>query len=496
MTRYLLIGTGVAAISALEAIRSVDERGEVSVVSDDPHGYYSRPGLAYYLTGELEESLLFPYQKADFSRLNARFYRARVSHIFPSEQEIELEGGARLPYDKLLIATGAQALPLKVPGADLAGVHKLDNLADARALLAHARRGRPALVTGGGITALELAEGLASRGMKVHYVFRSERYWPAVLDETESRIIESLLRREGMTLSPQTEVTEILGRNGKVTGARLSNGKIIPADLIAYAIGIAPRIGLAREAGIACERGILVNERMETSLPGIYAAGDAAQVYDPAAGKHVLDSLWTPAREQGRAAGRNMAGQPTAYCKSIPFNVTRLAGLTVTIIGAVAVPSPLTPLPQGEGKPPSPLPPLPQGERNAPSPLSHLPQGEGNTPSHLLPSPTGRGAGGEGRGEGDLLAIARGDSETWRELPHAIIAQSGFEVNRLRLMVGKTHLLGAIVMGDQKLSAPLQKLIREKVEITPIRAQLLAPDAPIADILAGFVRRGNGKQGN
>jgi NAD(P)H-nitrite reductase large subunit len=455
MTRYLLIGTGVAAISALEAIRSVDERGEVSVVGEDPHGYYSRPGLAYYLTGELEESLLFPYQKADFARLNARFYRARAVRILPAEREVELEGGARLPYDKLLIATGAQAIPLNVPGANLAGVHKLDNLADARALLAQARRGRPALVTGGGITALELAEGLAARGMKVHYVFRSERYWPAVLDETESRLIESLLRREGMTLYPKTELTEILGKNGKATGARLSDGKVIQADLIAYAIGIAPRSGLAREAGIACERGILVNERMETSLPDIYAAGDVAQAYDPAAGKHVLDSLWTPAREQGRAAGLNMAGQPMAYVKSIPFNVTRLAGLTVTIIGAVA-----------------------------------------------LPSPTGRGAGGspakrgEGRGDSDLLAIARGDSETWRELPHAIIAQSGFEVNRLRLMVGETRLLGAVVMGDQKLSAPLQSLIRDQADITPIRPRLLAPHAPIADILAEFVSRENGKQGN
>ncbi len=445
MTRYLLIGTGVAAISALKAIRSVDTSGEISVVGDDPHGYYSRPGLAYYLTGELEESLLFPYQKADFGRLNAHFYRVHVVRILPSERQVEMEGGARLPYDKMLIATGAQAIPLKVPGANLTGVHKLDNLADARALLAQARRGRPALVTGGGITALELAEGLAARGMKVHYVFRSERYWPAVLEETESRIIESLLRREGVNLYPKTELTEILGKNGKVTGARLSDGRVIQADLIAYAIGIAPRTGLAREAGIACERGILVNERMETSLPDIYAAGDVAQVYDPAAGKHVLDSLWTPAREQGRTAGLNMAGQLTAYVKSIPFNVTRLAGLTVTIIGAVASPSP---------------------------------------------------AGGEGRGEGDLLAIARGDSETWRELPHAIIAQSGFEVNRLRLMVGEQYLLGAIVMGDQKLSAPLQKLICEQTDITPIRPRLLAPHAPIADILAEFVSGENRKQGN
>ncbi len=438
MSRYLLIGTGVAAIAALEAIRSLDADGEIAVIGDDPHGYYSRPGLAYYLTGELEESLLFPYQKTDFSRLNARFYRARATRILLAEKQVELEGGACLPYEKLLIATGAQAIPLNLPGANLSGVHKLDHLADARALLAHARRGRPALVTGGGITALELAEGLAARGMKVHYVFRSERYWPAVLDETESRLIESLLRREAMTLYPKTELTEILGKNGKVTGARLSNGKVIPTDLIAYAIGIAPRSGLAREAGIACERGILVNERMETSLPGVYAAGDVAQAYDPAAGKHVLDSLWTPAREQGRIAGLNMAGQPTDYVKSIPFNVTRLAGLTVTIIGAVALPS---------------------------------------SPALLTAS------------EGDLLAIARGDSETWRELPHAIIAQSGFEVNRLRLMVGEKHILGAIVMGDQKFSAPLQKLIRDQADITPIRPRLLAPHAPIADILAEFVSK-------
>ncbi len=104
--------------------------------------------------------------------------------------------------------------------------------------------------------------------MKVHYVFRSERYWPAVLDETESRLVESLLRREGMTLYPKTELTEILGKNGKVTGARLSDGKVIQADLIAYAIGSPPdRPGVRSEAGIACERGNLVNERMETSCP-------------------------------------------------------------------------------------------------------------------------------------------------------------------------------------------------------------------------------------
>ncbi|MCG2784491.1 MAG: FAD-dependent oxidoreductase [Anaerolineae bacterium] len=427
MTHYAIIGTGVAAIGAAETIRSVDGAGEISFFGEDPFSYYSRPGLAYYLTGELDENLLFPYQKEDYQKLRAHFHRASIMRILPDEKKVELDTSARLPYDRLLIATGAQAIALKIPGAGLIGVHKLDHLSDARALLANAKRGRTALVTGGGITALELAEGLATRGGKVHYVMRSERYWPNVLDEIESRLIESLLAREGIHLYHKNEVIEILGKNGKVVGARLADGRSLRADLFAYAIGIAPRIDLAQEAGIACERGILVDQSMQTNLPDIFSAGDVAQVYDPVSGKHVLDSLWAPAREQGRIAGLNMAGQPAAYQKPAAFNVTRLAGLTTTIIGAV----------------------------------------------------------GGGRDD-DLEGIARGDSETWRQLPDAIVAQGGFEVNRLRLMVGQKNILGAIVMGDQKLSSPLQTIVRQKVDITSIRRALLVPHAPIADILAEF----------
>lgn len=427
MTHYAIIGTGVAAIAAAEAIRSVDAVGELSFIGEDPFGYYSRPGLAYYLTGELEENLLFPYQKEDYHKLRARFHRALATRILPDEKVVELDSSARLPYERLLIATGAQAIALKIPGADLTGVHKLDHLSDARALLANAKGGRTALVTGGGITALELAEGLAARGVRVHYLMRGERYWPNVLDDIESGVIESLLAQEGITLHHKSEIAEIVGKNGKMIGAHLADGRTLKADLLAYAIGIAPRIGLAQAAGLNCERGILVDQSMQTNLPDVFAAGDVAQVYDPASGKHVLDSLWTPAREQGRVAGLNMAGQLAAYQKPAAFNVTRLAGLTTTIIGAV----------------------------------------------------------GGGRDD-DLAGIARGDSETWRQLPDAIVAQGGFEVNRLRLMIGKQHILGAIVMGDQKLSRPLQAIIRNHVDISPIRAALLARNAPIADILAEF----------
>lgn len=425
--KYVIIGTGVAGVSAVEAIRSADRAGEIVMVGDDPHGFYSRPGLAYVLTGELQDKTLFPKTREAYARLNFTFTKARVTGINRQHKSLMLDDKTPLTYDKLLIATGASAIPLTVPGANLQGVLKLDDLEDAHGILKHAKRGRTAIVVGGGITALELTEGLLARGMKVHYLLRGNRYWSNVLDEKESRIVEARLQAEGVELHFHSEVQEILGKSGKVTGVHLLNGQTMKCDLITYAVGIKPRLDLARTADLACDRGILVNEYLQTNDPDVYSAGDVAQVYDPISGRSVLDSLWSPAREQGYAAGLNMAGQGKAYIKTVPFNITRLAGLTTTIIGAV----------------------------------------------------------GQGRDE-DVVGIARGDSETWRQLPDAIVAQGGFDINRVRLLVGEDHLIGAVIIGDQKLSMPLQKMISQKINISTIRDKLLKKDVKIADVIVDF----------
>ena len=429
MTRYLILGTGVAGIAAVEAIRGANANAEIVLVGDDPFGYYSRPGLAYYLTGEMMEKNLFPFATPDFERLNIRYVKGRATKILSAEKMIELDGKNRLAYDSLLIAVGAQAVRLTVPGAELEGVVKIDHMADARHILQLTKKTRRAVVVGGGITALELVEGLISQRVKVTYLLRGDRYWSNVLDEQESRIVESRLKEEGVELVYHAELIEVLGKRGRVNGIKLLDGRTLRCDMLAYAIGIQPRVDLAKDAGLAVDRGILVNEHLQTNDPNIFAAGDVAQAYDPLTGRSIIDSLWGPAREQGRVAGLNMAGRKTAYLKSPPFNVTRLAGLTTTIIGAV----------------------------------------------------------GRGRDE-DLVGIARGDSETFRSLPDAIAAQSGFDVNRLRILVGEKYLLGAIVMGDQTLSLPLEKIIAGHADITSIREKLLSRDAKVADVVADFWR--------
>ena len=263
-------------------------------------------------------------------------------------------------------------------------------------MLKRARRGRTAVVVGGGITALEIVEGLRARHMKVQYLLRDNRYWANVLEEAESRWIERRLQHDGVQIHFQADLVEILGKRGQVSGVRLADRRQIPCQMVAVAIGVRPRLALAESAGLKVERGVLVDEHLRTNDADIYAAGDVAQVFDPISGKATVASLWGPSRQQGHTAGLNMAGQSAVYARGVPFNVTRLAGLTTTLIGTI----------------------------------------------------------GGSEADRDVVGIARGDSETWRVLPDAIAAQAEFDVNRLRLMVGGNRLVGAVLMGDQTLCRP------------------------------------------
>jgi NAD(P)H-nitrite reductase large subunit len=428
MRRYVIIGAGAAGISAAESIRAQDATGKILMLSEEADGYYSRPGLAYYLTGEIPEGHLYPMKEDDLARLGVHLKHQHVIGISPDEHRLKFNNDKSTTYDQLLIATGANAFRIRLPGVELEGVVKLDSVDDARKIRKLSRRARNAVVVGGGITALELVEGLRARGVRVHYILRGDRYWSNVLDESESRIVEGRLEEEGVNIHFNTELAEILGKRGKVMGVKTKDGRQIKCHMVAIAIGVQPRKELAEVAGLETDRGILVDEYLRSSEDDIYAAGDVAQVFDPVSGLYIVDSLWNPARQQGRVAGLNMTGDQVPYCKGIAFNVTRLAGLTTTIIGVV-------------------------GRREL---------------------------------DPDLVSIARGDSETFRQLPDAIAAQSEFEINRLRLMVGEKYVVGAIVMGDQTLSQPIHHMVVNQVDISSIRDRLLQPSAKIDQVICEF----------
>jgi NAD(P)H-nitrite reductase large subunit len=427
MTRYVIVGTGVAGAAAVGSLRALERSAEIIQVGDDPHGFYSRPGLAYYLNGEIPEKQLMIFTKQDWKLLNARFVKGMATRLNPQKHQLEIGSSGTLTYDKLLLATGSTAVPLTTPGADLKGIVKLDDFEDTRRILSLTRHSKTAVVVGGGIIAVELVEGLLARGVKVHYFLRGERYWPNVLDEHESRLLEHRLAEDGVIIHYQTEIEEVLGKRGKVVGVRTTKGESIRCEIVAVGIGVKARLELAKAAGLATEKGILTNTAMQTSDPDIYAAGDAAQISDPLTGQSYIDTLWHPARVKGKIAAMNMTGRKTTYVKKVAVNVLRLAGVMTTIIGAV-----------GGGVP-----------------------------------------------DNDSVSMARGSSETWQQLPNTLSLESNMDVNHVRLIIGEKTLLGAMVMGEQKLSLPLQEMISSKLDITPVR-HLLKPGAPLGQVVMDF----------
>ncbi len=428
---YVIIGSGIAGLVAAETLRKEEPKADISIVSEEPHDFYSRPGLAYFLRGDFPEKQLYVRSPEDVRKLNARRIHAKVEQILCAEHELLLADGKKVRYDRLLLATGALSVPPSFPGCELAGVVTLDGLNDTRHIIEQARRSRPAVVIGGGITALELAEGFACRGMKVNYFLRGKLYWADVLDETESKIVMERLRHEGVTIHTETQIKQALGVNGKIASVETQAGAILPCELLAVAIGVRPRSELAQKAGLTMDKGVVVNEYLQTSESDIYAAGDVAEAFDPVTKRRLRDVLWPTAIDQGKIAGANMAGRKLAYVKGIPFNVTMLTGLKVTIIGAI----------------------------------------------------------GGGKKNDDLITISRGESEAWRIAPNTSGTVSGQDdVNRVRMVIGERAIVGALVMGNQSWSRPLQRLIVAQSDITPIREALLGGGAESMAQLAHFYR--------
>lgn len=426
--KYVIVGNGAAGAAAAWAIRARDQEAEITIIGDEKVPFYSRPGLAYVLLGVIPDKQVFSRPDRVYADARIKRVTGKVVAIEPGPHRLVTDDGKALRYDRLLLSVGAGATLPSIPGIDLEGVVTLDSHAGTREIIRLASRAKRAVVVGGGITALELAEGLVARGVETHYLMRGERYWATVLDPSESEIVEHHLVADGMRLHKGTELEEVLGRKGRVTGVRTKDGREIACDIVGVAIGVQPRTELASAAGMRTGRGIFVSERFETDAPDIFAAGDCAEVFDPATGRRSVDALWSVANEQGRTAGRNMAGDPAVYQRPAPFNVTRIGGITTTVIGSV----------------------------------------------------------GTGARDDDLVSLSRGDTFVWREqlADFATVATQG--ANRLRLVIGTDRIAGAVVMGDQALSRRLQHIVRAPIDISHVREHLLDGSNDLRSVLASL----------
>lgn len=327
--QIVIIGGGAAGFAAAERLRREQYRGSIVMLSDDEAVPVDRPNLSKdYLAGKAPEDWI-PLRKQGFYAKNNIDLRleTKVAGLDLSAKEVVLADGARLAFDKLLLATGAEPVRLTIPGADQPHVHTLRSFADSRGIIAQADTARTAVVLGASFIGLEVAAALRTRGLEVHVVAPDERPMERVLGPQMGDFIRALHEENGVVFHLGDTAASIGTRE-----VRLNGGATLAADIVVAGIGVRPRTALAEAAGLATDRGVLVDAYLETSAPGIFAAGDIARWPDPHSGGNIRVEHWVVAERQGATAALNMIGHRKPFA-DVPFFWSQHYDVPINYVG-------------------------------------------------------------------------------------------------------------------------------------------------------------------
>ena len=327
--RIVIVGGGAAGFATAEMLRRQQFGGSIVMLSSDAAPPVDRPNLSKdYLAGSAPEDWLplrpdsFYAEAAIDLRLNAE-----VTTIDPRARHVGLAGGGTVPYDRLLLATGAEPVRLPIPGADQPHVQVLRSLGDCRAIIEGVKGARRAMVIGASFIGLEAAASLRARDIEVHVVGLEARPMEKVLGPQIGDFVRALHEQHGVVFHLGDTVVALDGKR-----ATLKSGKVLEADIVVIGVGVRPRLALAEQAGLALDRGVAVNAQLETSIAGIYAAGDIARWPDLDSGESMRVEHWVVAERQGQTAARNMLGQHEIF-DAVPFFWSQHYDVPINYVG-------------------------------------------------------------------------------------------------------------------------------------------------------------------
>lgn len=331
---YVIIGNGTAGINAAVTIRRRDPRARICIISDETRYYYSRTALMYIAMGHM--------RLEDTRPLEPRFYTAHrlelmfetVTSIDTQAKRVQLSRGDTIAYDKLLIATGSVAAMHGWEGSDLDGVVAFVLYQDLQDVLRAIPRTKKAVVVGGGLIGIELVEVFRSAGIDVTFLIRGATFWDKALSEQEGRMVERHMRDDhGVDVQTNASLERIRGSGGRVQGITTTDGREIACDTVGVTTGVRPNIEMASRSGIPCKKGVLVNDRLQTHIPDVFAAGDCVEIEKPMQARNFIMSIWYLARDMGGVAADNMLGDDRAYTMGPWYNSAKFFDLEYTSAG-------------------------------------------------------------------------------------------------------------------------------------------------------------------
>ena len=331
--RHVIIGAGPAGVTAAETIRRHAPEAAVAIIGEEPEPPYSRMAIPYLLVENIDEAgTHLRKRQGHYDGVGIEVAHGRARAVDTAGRALELDGGKRMPYDRLLIATGASPVTPPIPGIELPGVHPCWTLADARAIAKLAKPGANVVLIGAGFIACIILEALNRRQVKLTVVEAEDRMLPRMMNDTAAGMLKAWCEQRGVAVRVSTRAREI-ARDGKALKVVLGDGTTLPADLVISAVGVRSNTDFLKGTTVKVNEGVLVDQSMRSSDPNIYAAGDAAEGLDFSTGNYAVQAIQPTAVEHGRIAGLNMAGKTAAHAGSVNMNVLDTLGLISTSFG-------------------------------------------------------------------------------------------------------------------------------------------------------------------
>lgn len=327
--RYIIIGNSAAGIGAVEGIRQVDKQGEIIIITNEPHHTYSRPLISYLLLGKVTDEKMKYRSDGFYTENNCKLLAdTTVTEINHSDKQVILSDGKTIPYDKLLVAAGSSAfIPPSVGLDTVKDKYTFMSLDDALRLDAALDENKRVLIIGAGLIGLKCAEGIWERVSHITVLDLAPRVLSSILDEDGAKLVQNHLENKGIEFMLSGSVKRF-----EKDAAVLENGERIGFDILVLAVGVRPNTALLKDIA-QIDRGIVINERSETTVTDIYAAGDCTQTVDVSSGQNKIMALLPNAYMQGECAGINMAGSERTFDKAIPMNAIGFLGLHIITAG-------------------------------------------------------------------------------------------------------------------------------------------------------------------